>query len=208
MQPDQQNNQSQPSSSLPQYDFIMNPGTQQKKSKFSLPSGNSTKQRIFIVAGGLSVLIVLGIVGMAIFGGGTSSKDNLTVLAQQQTEIIRITDAAKDEKAIRDISTQHAIATIALVVQSEQQQTIALLPKKPNAKTLALKKNAKTDAVLTAATQNNTYDETLLNTLQTQLVAYQAQIKTTFDATKSSKEKDVLNTAYKSVGVLLSIPTK
>jgi hypothetical protein len=208
MQPDQQNNQAQHSSSLPQYDFIMNPATQQKKSKFSLPSGNSTKQRIFIVAGGLGVLLLVGFAAMAIFGGGSNSKDNLTILAQQQNEIIRITEAAKDEKAIRDTSTQHTIATIALVVQSEQQQTIALLPKKPNAKTLALKKNAKTDAVLVAATQNNTYDETLLNTLQTQLVAYQDQIKKTFDATKSSKEKDVLNSAYKSVGVLLSIPTK
>ena len=186
----------------------MNPGNQQKKSKFGLPSGNSTKQRVFIVLGGIGVLLVIGLLAMVLFGGGSSSKDNLTLLAQQQTEIIRISDAALNEKAIRNTTTLQAASTIGLVLKSEQQQTVALFAKKPNAKTLGLKKSAKTDAVLLAATQNNTYDETLLNTLQTQLTQYQQQLKTSFDASRSTKEKDVLNSAYTSAGVLLTIPTK
>ena len=208
MQPDQNTNQGQPPSSLPQYDFIMNPNNQQKKGKLGFPSGNSTKQRLFIVLGGIGALIVVGIIIMMVFSGGPSSKDNLTLLAQQQNEIIRISDAAKNEKAIRNAATKNAATTIGLVIQSEQQQTIALLAKKPSTKTLGLKKSAKTDAVLLAATQNNTYDETLLNTLQTKLVEYQNQLKTTFDSSKSTKEKDVLNNAYKSTGILLTIPTK
>ena len=208
MQPDQQSGSNQTPSTLPQYDFIMNPGSQQKKPKFSLPSGNSTKQRVLIVVGGIGILLVVGLLLMSLLGGGSGSKENLTLLAQQQNEIIRLTDAALNGKSIRNNTTLQATSTIGLVIQSEQNQTLALLAKKPNPKTLGLKKSAKTDAVLLAATQNNTYDETLLNTLQTQLKQYQQQLKLTFDSTKSVKEKAVVNSAYKSTGILLTIPTK
>ena len=208
MQPNQPSGSNQAPSALPQYDFILNPNNGQKKNKFGMPNGNSTKQRLFIVLGGLGGLLVVGILAMMIFGGGTSSQDNLKVLAQQQNEIIRIADAALKEKSIRNAKTIQAAATIGLVVKSEQQQTIALLSKKPNEKTLGLTKSAKTDAVLLAAVQNNTYDETLLNTLQTQLTQYQQQLKTTYDSAAKTKEKDVLNSAYKSTAILLTIPTK
>lgn len=208
MQPDQNTNQGQPPSALPQYDFIMNPGSQQKKSKFGMPNGNSTKQRVFIVLGGIGALALIGIIASMLFSGGPSSADNLKILAQQQNEIVRIADAAKNEKTIRNISTQYAATTIGAVVSSEQQQTIALLTKKPNEKTLGLKKSAKTDATLLAASQNNNYDETLLNILKTQLVDYQKQLKVTFDSSKSAKEKAVLDAAYKSSALLLTIPSK
>ena len=208
MQPDQQPGSNQAPSTLPQYDFIMNPGSQQKKSKFGLPSGNSTKQRVLIVVGGIGISLIVGFVVMSLLGGGSSSKDNLTLLAQQQNEIIRITEEALNGKSVRNNTTLQATSTIGLVIKSEQNQTVALFAKKPNPKTLGLKKSAKTDAVLLAASQNNTYDETLLNTLQTQLKLYQQQLKLTFDSTKSDKEKIVINSAFKSTGILLTIPTK
>lgn len=208
MKPDQPNNQGQTPSALPQYDFIMNTGNQPKKSKLGLPSGNSTKQRVLIVAGGAGILLIVGFIVMSLFGGSPSSKDNLTLLAQQQNEIVRIADAAQTAKTIRNINTLHAATSIGVVLQSDQQQTIALLAKKPSVKILSLKKSTKTDADLVTASQNNTYDETLLNTLQTQLVQYQQQLKKTYDASSSKKEKDALSAAYKNTGLLLTIPTK
>ena len=66
MQPDQQSGSNQTPSTLPQYDFIMNPGSQQKKPKFGLPSGNSTKQRVLIVVGGIGMLLVVGLIVMSL----------------------------------------------------------------------------------------------------------------------------------------------
>lgn len=135
-------------------------------------------------------------------GGGNGSQ--LLSLAQEQTEIIRVADLAANERAVRSSITQNLAANTSLSVSSSKIQTLALISgKKPNEKTLALKKNSKTDALLTSAAANNQYDKVFTDTLTTKLKDYQAELKRLYTNTSNPKEKATLESAYNGTVILL-----
>ena len=210
MQPNQPYVPSPPPAPVNQYDFIMNNGAnQQPSSKFGLPSGNSTKQRVLIILGGLFLLVIVGIFLMSLLNSGSKSKSaKLLELAQQQTEIIRVTDSVVDNKAVRNSSTLALANNVSLSVTTTQTQTLAMMNGvKANDKRLALKLNAQTDAKLTSAAQNNQYDAIAIAIIKDELKTYRDLLNTTYETVSKKEDKQVLANAYKGVGLLLGEPS-
>lgn len=186
------------------YAFIMGSGTPQPQGKFNLPKGNSTLQRALIFGGGFVVLLIVGLMALSVLSGGGGHKDQLLTIAQEQTEIVRIAELARNERTIRSTTTSNLASSTSLSVSTSLRQTLALIGGKPPApKVLALKKSAKVDALLTTAASNNQYDEAFVSTLKTKLKEYQSDIKKLYVGNSSKKEKAVLESAYNGTVILL-----
>lgn len=185
------------------YAFIMNSGTPPPKNKLPLPRGNSKLQRVALVAIGGVLLLTIGLVGLSIFSGGGSAEKLLSI-AQDQTEIVRIADLGLQERTMRSSVTKNFAANTSLSVSTSLQQVSGLIPgKKPNDKTLSLKKSTKVDSQLTAAAANNQYDQTFTEILTQKLQAYQSELKVQYNDTTNNKEKAVLKKAYDGTVILL-----
>ncbi len=190
-----------------QYDFIMNNAPQQKPSRVNLPTGNSTLQRVLIMGGGLILLLFVGMFVMSFLGGSDRSVE-LTTLVQNQTEIVRIADAATSERTVRLTTTKNLASNVSISVSGSLIETTGLIKgKKLDGKTLGLKKSAKTDTLLASAAANNRYDEVFVETITDKLKDYQSELKTLYDSSKSSKEKDIIKKAYDGATILLSQKT-
>lgn len=197
-----------PAATPNQYDFFMTSGpAPAPKSTFALPQGNSTKARVAIIAGGLFVLIVAGFILASVLGSGSSANTaKLTGLIQEQAEIIRIANATKTEKSVRDTKTLTLANNVSLSVKSTQVQVIAMLPKKSqklNDKVLSLKKNPKTDAALASAARNNGFDQAFKAYMKTELTKYQADLRSLRASTTKPQNKLILQNAENGVTLLL-----
>lgn len=185
------------------YDFINNPTSPRKKRL--LPGGNSNRSRLIIAAVFTLVLILLALVAaIVISSGGSGIKTDYTSLLQQQTEIIRISDIGVS-KATQAEAKNIAITT-QLSLTSQQPKTRELAKKaglKIDAKTLALGKDTKTDALLTTAEQTNQFDSVLIKTLQSELKKYQTTLKKIHDASSSKSTKETLSKYYNEVSLLI-----
>jgi len=192
MQPDQN-----------QYDFIFNDPNKKAKKSF-LPRG-SKNQWIIFVAIGASILIVLALIVAAIFSSaGKGSTEALVSVAKQQTEVIRIADIGVD-KATGSEARNLAITT-KLSLTTSQKQVIAAIQKggrKLSNQELAGALNPKTDTLLTSAEQAGKFDEVFLETLKTQLTAYQNELRQAQSAVSSKANKEILANAIKQVTLLL-----
>lgn len=188
-----------PNGNASNYDFIMN--SPQPKKGFG-----SMKQRLLIVlVGGLVLLTIIIVVFAMLSGSGGSSVDNLTSLAQQQTEIARIADIGV-QKSTSD-ATKNLAYTTKLSLLSSQQQTVAFLAKKGkklNEKTLALKKNSTTDQRLSDAESNNTFDETFTKLLNDELTSYRTAVQAEFKTSTNNAERLILQDSFNGTSLLIA----
>lgn len=186
-----------------QYDFIMNP--QQAPKKRLLPGGGGSKtRRVVTVAAGGGLLLVILLIGFSLlFGGGGDNTEDLVAVAQQQTELIRISDQglsrARGREAVNlAITTKYALTT-------EQQPLLKAIKgqgRKLGAQELGALKSSATDQKLTEADQNNKFDEVFIETLQTGIVKYQGSLKKAFDGTANRTIKQTLSGAYTNAKTL------
>lgn len=182
------------------YDFILNSGQQYRP--------DNKKKRILLVAViGAVLLVVFMVVFSLLFSGGKGSAETLLTVAQQQTELIRVAEDGTDKA--RGPLAQNLAITTKLSVASAQKDLLEYMKKqrlKAGPKQLALGRSDQTDAALTAAEQNNRYDEEFTKIIEQQLAAYQASLQTAFNQTSSKAGKDLLSAAYTQAGLLLSKP--
>ena len=190
------------------YDFFMGGGPPQKQS-FASGAGSSIKKRIMIVAIGGAIFILIIIIAFSLlFGGKGSGVETLLSIAKQQTELIRIAEAGSTKA--RGTVAQNLAITTKLSVSTSQQELLAYMKKQgltADPKELLPVKNAKTDEALTAAEQNNRYDETFTQIIKEELTKYQAAIKKAHTETTSQTGKQILTGAFDHAGILLNEPT-
>lgn len=195
MPPYQQQNQNP-------YDFILNAGQGPQR------GGPSKAKRILIVAVLGMLLLTIGIVVMGLLSSaGKEGRQTLLSIAQQQEELVRVADMGT-QKARSPIAQNLAITT-KLSIASAQKDLLDYMRAqgiKTGPKELALGKNSKTDDELTAAEQNNRYDEALTATLQKQLNAYQNSLRKAHSEAAGKSGKELLSTAYNHAGLLLNKP--
>ena len=185
-----------------QYDFITN-DTKPARSGL-LPAVSSKKQRIMIAAGGALVLIVLITVAIAVISNiGKGNTEQLVRLAQQHAEIARIAEIGED-KAVGPDARNLAVTT-KLALQSSQADLLSTIGKtrKISNKELEAGMNSETDQELTAAEQNNRFDEAFTETLLTQLTEYRQELGVAFEGTNSQSSREVYGGIYKQLTALL-----
>jgi hypothetical protein len=184
------------------YQFIVD--TDHTKKKPLVPSGNSKQSRIFIVLGGVLILIIIGsIVAALISNAANAGKADLLKVAQTQAELVRVSELGMTRA--KGASAKNLATTVNLSLQSDQAALVASLKStgvKVSTKELALGKNPKTDVALTAAEQANKFDEVFTETIQTQLVAYQRLLKDAYDKADSEKLKQTLSDQFNTADLL------
>lgn len=188
----------------PDYDFILNADPKPKKQKLSAPSGNSQLSRILIVAGGGMVLLVVAVLVMSLLSSaGSGLKKELTRAAQQQAEIIRISEMAIERA--KGTSAKNLATTTTLSLQSDQAILTEALGSqgiKVNEKLLTSGIDQRTDTVLTTAEQSNRFDEAYVETVQTQLTEYQKTLQSAYGKTDSQKMKQTLTGLFENAELL------
>lgn len=189
----------------PDYDFILN--TNHKPKRSLLPSVNSTQSRIMIAIGGAFVLIVVAVLAFSILSGaGNEAKAQLLKSAQQQTEIIRISQQGIDRA--KGAAAKNLAVTTNLSLQSDQAALLTSLKTqglKPSPKDLALGKKQTTDTTLTNAEQSNNFDSVFIETIRKELLAYQKTLQIAYEATSSKSLKDTLNKQLQHAELLASV---
>lgn len=190
------------------YDFILKGN--QKPKKTLLPSGNSRKSRILLVVGGvLAALFLLAIIFALVTSSGSSNAKSLLSLAQDQNEIIRISNNGGNQA--RDPTIQGFSQTVTLVLTTSQQKTVKYLNThgvKTSSKSLALTRNAQTDATLKSADEAGRYDAELLKTLEGSLNDYKSQLNEMYKKTSSKSQKILLQQLYnQAVNLTKNQPT-
>lgn len=196
-----------PASGQNPYDFILAGPPKPKRSL--IPSGGSLKQRVILIAGGaLGLIIILYVIFGLILGGGGSTAP-LVKIAQQQTEIIRISNSSA--KTVRDAPISNFTQNVLLSTTSAQNQTVDYLAKhgqKLNTKRLGGLQSSKTDQALAAAQQNDQFDDTLLNILIAKLKEYKASLYEDYNNTGSKTQKALDKDLYQQTDKLLTNPPK
>jgi biopolymer transport protein ExbB/TolQ len=195
MQPDAQQPNSDP------YGFIMN---EQKSKKRIIPTANTKRKRIILVVSGIILVFIIAIVTTTILSGiSNQTEKNLKLLAEQQNEIIRISNIGI--KNAQDTPTQILARTTSLTFESDQHRVINYLKtqkQKMSTAELALKKNTQTDTQLNQAAQSNQFDKTFNQVITTQLIDYQKAVKQTYDSATGKNARKLLNDLYSDINVL------
>lgn len=177
--------------------------------KPGLPSFKTGKRQYLLLGLGAIILIMLLFIIIALItSSGKSTTQTLVNIAEEQTELVRV--SAIGVKNTRGSDAKSLAVTTNLAMTSSQQQTVALLKKqghKLSAKQLAFKRDAQTDATLNTAQLNNAFDVAFLQVMQTQLKAYQKDVKQAFDASQNKTEKAILASSYNGINTILVAQT-
>ena len=184
------------------YDFITQPPDPKKG---RLLGGASKKQRIIVGAAIVLVLSFLAMIVVVLLGQSDNKlKADYLSLAQQQTELIRISDIGIT-KANRSEAKNLAV-NAKLSLLSEQPAILALTKKagvKTDSKILSMGKDSQADATLTTAAQTNQFDSVFIKTLQAKLKKYQETLQKIYDASTSQPTRDTLSKSYKNTEALI-----
>jgi len=188
-----------------QYDFIMNPGTPQKKSL--LPGG--PKAKMGLLFGGIAAVVILFlIIILSVLNGGSSATDNLVIVAQKQNEVVRIADIGT--KSAGSEKTQKLATMSKLIVASDQKIMIDYLTKegtKVDSKRLALSSDQKTDQELEAAQSNGRFDEVFTESMLNLLKEYQRSLRTGYEGL-GKNGKQIVDQSYENVSLILDDNTQ
>lgn len=193
---------SQPDNQSP-YGFILNPEAKQ-------PAANSGKnpllKRILTALAGLVVLAIIAAVAMNLLVPKDNSGIQLTALAQEQYEIVRVSAVVVQQAkttSVRDFATNAQLA-----VTTNEQATVKYINDRKlaviNDKVLAGKHDDKTDKALQAALTSNTFDTAAVQTLTTALGTYQTNLKKAYADIKGTKARAVIQASYTAVELLVA----
>jgi len=204
MQPQATNPQPPASPAPGQFDFMMKQQPKPPGRFGSLLSGIPRPAKIALA--GLGALLVLVILYALFFGGKTTNVEQLIAVAARAQEIARVSVLA--QTASQNADTKGLATTTSEVLVSQEQELKSYLKIsgiRIDTKKLAAKLDKNTDAALTAAQQNNNYDQAYFNYLKTNLATYQNDLAT---ASKGAGKKAqvILSAANVSVQTLLSAP--
>lgn len=184
------------------YGFIMNP---QKPSRAPFLTTGSLKKRLLFVAALFIILIIISLILSSLLSSsGNAQRDKLLALAQTQSEISRLSDAAGDRLTDRALINKSANARLS--VESSKKQVVSALAKRgftAKDKDLASSQASANDAVLTEGEQNSRFDQTYNQLLEKQLASYQAQLESVYSS-GSNSEKELALSANEQINLLLN----
>jgi len=192
-----------------QFDFIT--GGSSLKHSASMGTGGTATKRIALVVGGFIVLAIIGWVFISIVTKPVGiDPAALLDLAQKQTELARISQTP----ALTAVQqpTQDFAETTYMTMLTNQVAFVKYMgdhgATKPSNKTLNATKNSQTDTTLQSAQATGTYDSTYISIAKTQLTAYEQALSRAFSASKSTSERQMLQSAYTQAQMLVTMSSQ
>jgi len=186
------------------YGFIMDTQHQPQK-KAPLGSQNSLMTRILIAGGGVFLLLIIFIlVNALVFNKKDPSAVLLISIAADQQEISRLSETGI--AGATDPSTKNYVETVKLTTITQQLELSAYLAKnkvKPLPSELAAKKDTQVDALLTAATKSNRFNEAFDEQIRKNLTVYKNDLEKGYNNASNATSKALLKKAFNSTADLL-----
>lgn len=182
------------------YDFIMNPASPPKSSRFS----NSLPMRIGLVTGGLLILLVAFNVIKGLLAGPSPTPYFVSTVQDQQA-IIHLLGQAKKQP---DLNTANSnfLATAELSLTSSRTDILDYIDKigkKAEAKQLNLKVSLKLDEQLNTAAAAGTYNPTFKEIMQSKLETYKRDLKTAYLKAPGQNGRALMDKNLKQADLLL-----
>lgn len=146
------------------------------------------------------IIIVITLLGSA----GSESRNDYQNLVQQHAEILRISTVGV-EKA-RGADAKNLAITAKLSLQTLQADVNGIAGKagaSVDPETLALGADPETDTLLTAAEQDNRFDETFAAKLTELLNEYRQTAQRLYDQSSNTETKSILEQTYNASGQLM-----
>ena len=183
-----------------QYNFILNPNAQKKKPSL-VPTPTGTTQRVLLIVGVITIVVMLLVVGFSLFSriGKVDNQDLIRAQAYQ-TEILRIVDIGQKEVKTDRIRTE--IATLRATTQSDLTTLADILIKRKETVTalqLNAKKNADLEGALAKAKETGAYDSAFEAALQDTVAAYYKELQSALAEATTQIEKDALKNAVANI---------
>lgn len=175
------------------YEFILNPDTTHHKTA----PNDSFLKRILVIVGIVVVIAIIGVIAARLLVPKDNSVQQVTAVAQEQQELVRVATYIVSHAKSTDL-INFAINT-EMSVSTNQQASIEYVANRGvelGEEQLALKKDAKTDTLLSAAISTNTFDSAATQTLTSQLSTYQTSLKRAYNASSGKKARAVLQASY------------
>lgn len=184
------------------YGFIVNP---EQPAKRPFLGGNSTKSRLILVMSIVVILLIIGFVVTGILSSMNNKGTNqLKAVYAEQQELIRIAQfGAKDA---RSSDTRNFAITTLFTAQTSQQEINTILTKrgvKLKPEEVNAKLNTKIEEVLTGASANNRYDQTMQDLLEKQIGSYNQSLQSAFNSNDGKQTKAALSQAFKGSATLV-----
>ncbi len=182
------------------YEFFMKEPAAAKK---PLLPGGSMKSRLFMIVGGVFVLLVIISVVAMLAGGDDTKTLQLAGVAKQQNEVVRMADIGANKA--RALNVRNFSVTVQLSLASQQstlQKALKTQGVKTSSASLDTAKKTRNDEKLSVAQQNNRYDEVLLEILTTELSLYQKALKTAHSQAAAKTFKDAMAVQYQKAATL------
>ncbi|HMS23320.1 MAG TPA: hypothetical protein PKB09_00750 [Candidatus Saccharibacteria bacterium] len=185
-----------------QYDFINNPQPAGgKRPKFSLAGGGKLK----MIAIGLGVFTILVLVFSLILGGrGGGDAEALLLIAKKQNQLITLAEIGADKSG--SVTAQNLAVATSQTIQTDQNQTIALITKngkKANPKDYAAAPDGKVVSDLTQAETNGRFDEVFINNTKIALEDYRSFLQSNITKLSGPVAKQSVANYYENAGLLL-----
>jgi hypothetical protein len=169
--------------------------------------GSSTKSRILVVAGGVGVLLLIGtLVSLFLSRGNVAKKEQLTSIAKQQNELVRIADVGAKKARAQD--AKNLAITTKLGLATEQKNLQAALKTqgvKVSSGALDQAKKKRHDSALTVAEQTNRFDEAFLEIMRADLATYQKSLKAARAQASTKKFRDAMTIQYQKASILAGL---
>lgn len=184
------------------YDFILNPEPPAKNSPLG---GGSILKRLLAIVGILLVLSIIGVFAANFLIPKDTSGAQIVAIAQEQQELARVASViaqGANSGELKDFAT-----TTQMSIETNRQASMQYITERKievDDEMLALKQDAETDASLKAAKSTNTFDRVAAQTLNGQLVEYQANLKKAYDVTTGEKARKILQASYDTASALVA----
>lgn len=191
------------------YEFILNPTQPQKPAPLSGNKGFILK--ICLIIGALIVLMIgISILMNALNSNKNKAVENLKNIPLTQQELIRVAGTGLDNVTSQPL--KNFAITTKLTISGQQQNMINYLAEqgvKTTAKQLALSRSTTTDALLSQAKENSTYDLIFTQQMTKSLNAYLTSINNTYKTVTGPTARKLLKTDYDQTQMLLKmLPTE
>ena len=182
-----------------QYDFITSPSTAAPRTSMKIPGG-----KLALIAGvGVFGVIILLII-MNLFFGGNPGRESLLKVVQSQHELVRITTLPITSDTNQD--TKNIVMNVQASLTTAQTRTTSAIGERGISfkdKEIKLAEDTKTDAAFETAKAAGMLDDTVRNTLKTQLTTYSAALSTAYDDVESDSIKETLSQLFSDASLLL-----
>ncbi len=188
------------------YEFITHPQTEPKRSLIdALPGSGTMVGRIGIMAGLLLLLLILFLIVRSVLGGGGIKSTALVSVAQDQQEMLHITNTVTQQGGGLSTANQNFAVTLKASMTTSQSELFTYLNNnkvKLKPKQLNMKVSTTIDQQLAAAKASGTYDQTFKSVMISQLKAYATDLGKAYQQDTGKKGRALINETYQQARLL------